>query len=169
MLILIQKRILAFWMPFLLFIAPTTISQAAEVENFPSSLIGYSIVAERIETINEQPPFDQHWHERLYFSRDGRIFSKQTLESGNPNNAGSFAMLSDQSYNGQVPFQWNGSGVSRQWTNPRNGVVLTMSISLHKAGAGYACDLDLGRQGYAGTITLKSQRCRVFRGNAVAD
>ncbi|MCW6508646.1 hypothetical protein [Lichenifustis flavocetrariae] len=146
------------------------LASAASAQDLLGSLEGYSVIGERQEEIpDEQPPFTQTFHERIYFGRDGRIFSKQTVESGNPHNAGSFAMISGQDYGQQAPFQWTGSGVGRQWTNPTNGVILTMTIDVRRTSKGFSCALDLERQGYAKRIELRRETCRVVRGNAVAD
>ena len=144
--------------------------KAVLAQSFPSILEGYSIIAERVEDLpDENPPFRQHWHERIYFGHGGHIFTKQSLESGNPRNAGSFAVMSGQSNGWKTPFEWNGAGVSREWTNPNNGVVLTLSISIALAQGRPSCDIALLRQGFQRRVLVVEKSCRVVKGNIVAD
>lgn len=144
----------------------------AQSVSFPG-LEGHSIVARYDEAITTRrgEVFRYQWNDRVYFSTKGRIFHRFSVDGDRPGRARTYEAVGDEQGVGDgrmAKYRWTGSGITRQWRNPR-GVTLRQTIDISATAGGYACRMAVERiSGSRGSATPVGQTCRVVRGNAVA-
>jgi hypothetical protein len=154
-----------------IFIGAMAISRA-EAQSF-EQMWGKSVIVfydERIQLPNGSS-IRQTWSQTVYISTNGNIFlsqkfSKQGGKGLSEQSANKFETMGDREGVGEgvrAKYRWDGSGLTRSWTNKNNGVRLTQTITISEG----RCRSSIERAGFGGQVTVNKDDCRIVKGNAL--